>query len=407
MHELSVKANATIAVVGASVRAATFSLLKTKHEVVAADLFADADLLRQCRATRVSPYPEGFEAWLAQTECDAWLYTGALENYPDLVDRMSVLRPLLGHRGELLRRARDPMQLQINLRHEGFDFPETQLARTARARRGEWISKTYRGSCGSGVGRDDSQFLQRRIEGVTLSAVYLGEQLLDVTQQLVGEKWAGASEFQYCGSIGPYPLSSERTRRLEDLGKTLNATFGLNSLYGVDLIDDGEALWVIEVNPRYTASVEVVERMYGISVFDPNQAISKHGGVGGRAPQGRAVIGGCSPKPPVFSESGTPVETAGTLSSSAPTSHFGKVVMFAKAPLNVGSELSDRLLHQAGEPPRPELADIPCAGTEIENGQPLMTVFAEGESCEGVASRLQSRVTEIEQQLYGRAFLCG
>ena len=40
----------------------------------------------------------------------------------------------------------------------------------------------------------------------------------------------------------------------------LAAEFDLVGLFGVDFIDDGEQLWPIEINPRYTASVEILER---------------------------------------------------------------------------------------------------------------------------------------------------
>lgn len=374
MHPTQPKPGSKIAVVGASARAAAFSLLRAGYEVISADLFADADLARQCEVTAVSPYPEGFEDWLAAIECDGWLYTGALENYPDLVGRLSVLHPLLGHGRDDLRRVRDPLQMQSNLRHDGFTFPETRLAGTTNPSRNDWLTKTYRGSCGSGVGRPgENRFLQRRVEGISLAAVFQGKTLLGITRQLVGERWAGAGEFQYCGSIGRYPLPEAKLRHLEDLGTTLHAAFGMTHLYGVDLIDDGETLWVIEVNPRYTASMEIVERASQNSVFQ-----TEPGGFGGPPPNPPGLDMHC----------------------------VGKVVLYAKAPLTVSTELSADLLQQAGELPWPSIADIPNAGTELETGQPVMTLFAEGSSCNEVEANLKARVQNIEQQLYGRTFAC-
>ena len=151
--------------------------------------FADADLSKHCAATRVTPYPEGFVDWLARTPCERWLYTGALENYPETVDALAALRPLQGHNAKVLRRVRDPMQLQAALCGAGFAFPETKLeAEIAVDPKDEaWIGKTYRGSSGSGVGvASGATYQQRRVEGVPLSAVYLGEQFLGVTRQLCG-----------------------------------------------------------------------------------------------------------------------------------------------------------------------------------------------------------------------------
>src|SRR5882672_6712717 len=100
-----------LAIVGASARAAAFSALRSGYQVVAADLFADADLQRACPVTRIADYPAGLITWLEKVECDAWLYTGALENHPQFVDRMAAIRPLLGNAGEPLRDVRNPAVL--------------------------------------------------------------------------------------------------------------------------------------------------------------------------------------------------------------------------------------------------------------------------------------------------------
>lgn len=390
------KPRAAIAVVGASARAATFSLRRAGYDVVAADLFADADLARQCDVTRVTPYPDGFEAWLAETDCDGWLYTGALENYPKLVDRLTNLRPPIGHAGDVLRRVRDPLTLQSTLYAAGLDFPETQESSPAQPQH-EWIGKSYRGSCGSGVGGgDDSRYWQRFVEGISLSAVFHGQQLLGVTRQLVGEEWASAKRFQYCGTIAPWPLSEGKITQLHTLGQVLRDKFQLTGLYGVDLIDDGERLWTIEVNPRYTAAVEVVERAYGISVFN-----QKHGGFGGVPPKAAHLVGK-PPKPPVFFDSMVS-------RSEVPTkvTCFGKVILFAKHPLTITAELSNKLMRQAGNTAWPEIADIPNPETEVAAGQPVLSLFADGDSCEAVERHLQQRVVEIEKRLYLEAMPCG
>ncbi len=361
---MRVEVGGKIAVVGASARAAAFSLLRASQKVVVADLFADADLAQQCSATRIAPYPEGFADWLAATPCDAWLYTGALENSPDLVDRLArsqllLGRTLLGHTGEVLRRVRDPLELQTALLRAGLHFPETRITTSGEADSNAWLGKTYRGSCGSGVGvTEGAAYFQRRVEGTPLSAVFRGSQLLGVTRQLVGESWAGASEFQYCGSIGPWPLLSSVEHQLLRLGEVLCSEFGMTDLYGVDLLLDDKMLWAIEVNPRYTAAVEVVERAYGISVFGPTKQ--------------------------------TPAKTC-----------VGKVVLFAKRSLVISEEVHQQLMQQAGEIAWPAAADIPATDTEIAAGRPVSTLFAEADSCEAVAVRLQQRVAEVERQIYG------
>ena len=118
---------------------------------IAADLFADADLRAIATATRISPYPEGFLDWLRAIEPPAWMYTGALENHPELVDQMAWIAPLWGNPGDVLERVRSPWELARTLREAGLLFPETRRSADGLPRDGSWLAKTYHGASGSGV----------------------------------------------------------------------------------------------------------------------------------------------------------------------------------------------------------------------------------------------------------------
>src|SRR5687768_8535892 len=93
-----------LAIVGASARSAAASAVRAGFQPITADLFADADLRRIATATRISPYPEGILDWLRTMQPPAWMYTGALENHPELVDQMAWVAPLWGNPGEVLTR---------------------------------------------------------------------------------------------------------------------------------------------------------------------------------------------------------------------------------------------------------------------------------------------------------------
>ena len=51
---------------------------------------------------------------------------------------------------------------------------------------------------------------------------------------------------------------------LDKLGTVLAQAFRLVGLFGVDGVLDAERFWPVEVNPRYTASVEVLEGATGL-----------------------------------------------------------------------------------------------------------------------------------------------
>src|SRR4051812_30882182 len=201
-----------LAIVGAITRSCAASALRSGFQPLAADLFADADLRRIATATRISPYPEGFLDWMRTVEPPAWMYTGALENHPELVDQMAWIAPLLGNPGDVLARVRSPWDLSRALQNAGLLFPETLPSGAGLPQDGTWLVKTYRGASGSGVRALSGEEIgpavyQRRVDGIACAAVYVAAEgaatILGVTRQLVGEPWLGARTFQYAGSVGP------------------------------------------------------------------------------------------------------------------------------------------------------------------------------------------------------------
>src|SRR5437879_3212295 len=97
-----------VIIVGASVRAAAYSATRAGLEPYAIDLFADRDLTAICPAVSIERYPYDFLPQLAAAPRAPWIYTGGLENYPSLVDKLAAIRPLMGNSGCVLRAVRDP-----------------------------------------------------------------------------------------------------------------------------------------------------------------------------------------------------------------------------------------------------------------------------------------------------------
>jgi predicted ATP-grasp superfamily ATP-dependent carboligase len=348
--------------------------------------------------TRISPYPEGLLDWLRAVEPAAWMYTGALENYPELVDQMAWVAPLWGNPGDVLARVRSPFELARALHDAGLLFPETRDSAGGLPRDGSWLTKSYRGASGSGVREFDRESVdidgiravcfQKRIAGIPCAAVYAARDgsavLMGVTRQLIGESWLGSRGFQYAGSIGPLPISKSTEHVIERIGKVLTERFELAGVFGVDMVIDGDSVWTIEVNPRYTASIEIVERVNGI------QALAAHAAA--------------------FSEAlGT--EDLGLRSSNTPTAQspdrspqprvHGKAILFAKQDIALSRPFVEDALQQATQKPWPMLADISPAHTPIETGRPILTLFAEGKDSQEVEQGLRQSALDLERQIYG------
>ena len=64
--------------------------------------------------------------------------------------------------------------------------------------------------------------------------------------------------YRWCGNLVP-PRVPVPLDQPQAICSRLAAAFGLRGPFGVDFIWDGERAWVVEVNPRPTASLEVIE----------------------------------------------------------------------------------------------------------------------------------------------------
>jgi uncharacterized protein len=374
----------TVVILGASARAAAFSALRAGLRPWCIDLFADADLQSRCPVERLrGRYPQGFLDAINQAPQAPWIYTGGLENWPKLVAQLSERRPLWGNPAEVLRRVRQPETIYELLRGAGLPVPRI---RSDRPESGPtlWLLKPRRGAGGSGVRFFDAYaaasekiadwYFQEYIPGEPLAAVYVAAgqsaRLLGVTRQLVGEAWLHAAPFHYCGSLGPVHPGPLLRQQLEKIGNILTAGCQMRGLFGVDgVLCEGE-FWPVEVNPRYTASVEVLE--YGLGVVAPFSLLS--GGKG---------------------EKGVVVRPFSGLT-------IGKAILFARQALSFPSTGPwwDTLARPPALKTPPFFADIPSPQVLIEAGRPILTLFAQGDSAGQCLERLHGIVEDLERVLY-------
>jgi uncharacterized protein len=396
-------------ILGASTRAAAFSALRANLRPWCIDLFGDMDLQARCPTTTVAPadYPAGLARLTIQAPPGPWIYTGALENQPGLVRQLARLRPLWGNDGPVLAAARSPGMLAELLSAAGLDYPAISFSSAAVPPHGRWLVKPWQGAGGKGIHYWSGQpgekgdcpsilkgtvpffpplpqrskrrvYYQEYVEGEACAAIYLSDgavtRLLGVTRQLVGESWLHAAAFHYCGSLGPLVLTPPLRETFERLGSVLARGCGLRGLFGIDCVLRDSVPWPLEVNPRYTASIEVLEYAAGFSAVGWQRSIFDR-----TAPQ---------PKPP---------------STDIPFPSIGKAILFAKAPLTFPTEgpWLDTLRSPGSLHGPPAFADIPSAGQRIGAGRPILTLFARGDSLHACLAILQRTAVDLDHWLFG------
>jgi predicted ATP-grasp superfamily ATP-dependent carboligase len=378
----------TLLILGASTRAAAFSALSAGLSPVCADLFADADLSARCPVSGVPHYPHGLVRAAESAGPGPWMYTGGLENRPDLVERIAANRTLFGNSASVLRRVRDPSLVSRALLAAGLVVPELRPTSQGLSCDGRWLRKPRRGSGGAGIevwtsaarerARNGSCYFQQYVAGRPCAAIYLAARgtacLLGATEQILLRSEDGSPGFRYAGSIGPLPAHAQRDGALARIGNALVSEFDLRGLFGVDFVDDGQTVWPIEVNPRYTASIEILERAGGFS------------GVGQHV---SACRDGMLPDPP---------------DKVAASGWHAKRVIYAGREAIISEAFTASALGANPDGLPPALADIPPQGTTLKPGQPVMTVFASGPSREATASALDQSMRFWQEQL-ARCFI--
>ena len=90
---------------------------------------------------------------------------------------------------------------------------------------------------------------------------------IGISRQLVGERALGATGYRYCGNIltaAGDPSFADDEALVEAacrLARAVSEDFGLVGVNGIDFIARHGVPWAIEVNPRWSASMELVERV--------------------------------------------------------------------------------------------------------------------------------------------------
>ncbi len=383
---------------GACVRAAAFSAKRAGVAPLAGDLFADVDLQRCCPARHAVDYPRGLAKIAEEFPNAPWMYTGALENYPDLVDEISTGRPLYGNSGVVLHAIRNPFRVGNALTQAGLACPPLTADLATVPCDGSWLLKRTLSSSGAGIlpwdrsvraanveisGVSTTSYLQKRIEGRPCSAVFVAAGgkavFVGATEQLIGDSWRddswrgkprrGNPSFRYAGSLGPLPLKSSLRSRFEQIGQCLAREFQLVGLLGVDAIVSADDVWPVEVNPRYTASIEVLERALGIHAVSMHLEACRDG----RLPD---------------------------LVSQESAAWYGKAVLYARSAVEISANLANELVDHSGEG-WPSLADLPAAGRQIRQNDPILTVLTAAPSRDELLNRLRTSTTRWERKIYG------
>jgi predicted ATP-grasp superfamily ATP-dependent carboligase len=321
-----------------------------------------------------------------------------MENRRHLVAMLAERRPLWGNNRDVLARCRNPWFVASLLREAGLPCPAVRSVRDGPPSSGRWLVKPLRGAGGSGIAFAGTtaprrpSYLQEHVEGEPYAAVFCAHEdrvyFYGVTRQLIGERWLHAGAFHYCGSLAASGIlpSSAAGELLRTVGEVVGRRCGLRGLFGVDFILRDDVPFPVEINPRYTASMELLQHAgFGAPVLVWHAfAFESEGAINSRFKARWAP-------PPVD----VPARFLGSV---------GKAVLFARRGFTFPAEgpwlpYLDASRRLEG---LPEFADIPQAGQRIEAGQPVLSVFATARERTACLDALRRAADALDPLLFGR-----
>ena len=381
-----------VLIAGVSTRAAAESAAHAGLSVTAIDAFGDLD---QHASVRSVSLPRGFTAHAAaraarNVECDAVAYLSSFENHPSAVIALAAGRALWGNAPDVLGRVRNPLLVSDALRRRGITAPEVSVVALGPPEGGrrsgskaDWLVKPLASGGGHGVRpwRRGTRlprgcYLQELVTGTPGSVVFVaaaGRAVpLAVSGQLVGEHAFGAAGYRYCGNIlaaagdAQFACDEALVSAACALAQAVAEDFGLVGVNGIDFIACGGVPYAIEVNPRWCSSMELVERAYGLSVFEAHAAACEVGAL------------------PAFD----------LASARRGAGAAGKAVVFARLDVTVGETrawLADA-----------SVRDVPRPGARISAGRPVCTVFASGRDAAACHAALERRAERVYAELAAR-----
>jgi uncharacterized protein len=387
-----------VLIAGISVRAMAESAVRSGYSVIALDAFGDRDLheLTESYSLRrdfQDVYsPAALYKASRKVRHGAVAYTSNLENYPGILARFGEESRVVGNAPGIVAAVRNWPDLFGRLGRAGFPVPETFYAggnRTVDPGR-RWLRKPLLSGGGHGIHFYDPEIehssrsenrssvsgfmLQEYMPGRPCSAVFVANgkecRVLGIAEQLIGMKTFGADGFRYTGNILPAAEMQDSDFRniilhkVRRLAEFLTREYGLAGVNGIDFILLNDQVYLTEVNPRYSASMEVIEIAYGLPVFHLHWESAVNGELPGFDLEAELKRG----------------------------KFYGKGIIFAEKDVTMPG--TESWLGKG-------IRDVPASGERMPGSSPVCTILAGGRNREETLAELIRRAEELKEEIYG------
>lgn len=268
---------AAMIVVAYSARALASSAARAGFAPLAIDVFGDDDTREM---SMVSVKLEGglsegltpdkvvsaVEMLISAYDPVGLVYGAGFEHQPELIAAIAGRTRIFGNDAATLMRAKDPLGLARVCEAGGVRHPA--IALEVPDEPGLWLMKRRGGAGGAHVATAEDAscaspecYFQRRVSGKSISALFLAS---NRKAEIIGlsMQWTAptpASPFRYGGAAGPVDIHPAQAEEIARFVGAIAHEFDLAGLNSVDFLVSDEAVWLLEINPRPGATMDVFE----------------------------------------------------------------------------------------------------------------------------------------------------
>lgn len=348
------------------------------HEVIALDAFADEDAQRVSSKThklKIHKSDQGFSldeddfksvfSGIDLAEIDGFLYGSLFDNCPDLLAWVAERVSIVGNQPEVLKRAKD-LSFFALLDDLNIAYPEVCLQMPDNS--AQWLAKQFGGSGGTHIryanqaksdGYFQKAYFQKKHAGTPISILFVADgktaKTIGFNQQLVAP--TGEIPYRFAGAVNNVALQPNICAAFECAVQQLTSALSLRGINSLDAVLEGDALWILELNPRLSATFDLYENLFSLH------------------------LQGC----------------AGSLTNSLPKIKTSKaqLILYADKVLEIPKDFAWPIW----------VADIPALAAgefnvRIAQHMPICSMFAQAESAEIAHALVLQRSDKLREMLY-------
>ena len=350
------------------------SAQRAGYRITAIDAYADVETLALAELSVVVDCDkQGFDAQalLAKiNDLDASQYLGfvygsGFEAQPELLQEISTKIPLLGNTAATVAKIKTASSFFASLQELNIPFPIV-VECLPEAPKQRYLKKFAAGNGGTHISwvKKASQSLasncyyQEHISGCSVSLLFLAD---GNSVKVIGfnEQWLSPSvamPFRYGGAVSQFHLATDIQHQLIKSAQKITLAFGLLGLNSLDAIVAEDIVYILEINPRLTATV---------GLYAESNLFQQH-------------INACLGQSPIVA-----------MSIKDASAH---AIVYAPAELTIttGFAWPDWAV---------DIPDITNKNTVIKEGNPVCTVVAQSLDAESAKQLAQTRVKLMLQLL--------